>query len=201
MKKLVLTSLVALAGCCNPPDVATLDIPTQPQMASNWCWDASQKMILDFLGTAVPHSECVGANNEFSRTDCCNADSSGNTPSACNNGGWPQIPTSGTGIYDYTDTQTSNAALPYSTIQSRIYCAKQPIGFSWHWPSGGGHYMVITGYMTVGGIQYVNVNDPEPHTNLNTPNGGTATVMTYDNYVSEPGNHTHWRDDYLFVKQ
>jgi hypothetical protein len=71
MKKLALISLVSLGGCCNPPDVATLDIPTQPQMASNWCWDASQKMIPDFLGTSTPNAECVGANNEFSRTDCC----------------------------------------------------------------------------------------------------------------------------------
>jgi Papain-like cysteine protease AvrRpt2 len=200
MKRLALASLGILAGCCNPPDVASVNVPPQPQMASNWCWNASQKMILDYLGTSVPHEECVAANNEFNRTDCCNADSNGNTPSACNHGGWPQIPKSGKGIYGYTDTQTWNAALPYSTIQSQVYCSKQPVGFSWHWAGGGGHYMVITGYQVVNGVQYLNVNNPEPHTNLKRPAGGTQEVMTYDEYVAVPDDHTHWRDDYLFIK-
>jgi hypothetical protein len=83
----------------------------------------------------------------------------------------------------------------------KFTAASNRSGFSWHWPGGGGHYMVIKGYLTVNGVQYVDVNDPEPYTNLNTPNGGTETIMTYDNYVSSPGNHTHWRDDYIFVKQ
>jgi len=31
---------------------------------------------------------------------------------------------------------------------------------------------VVKGYLTVGNVQYVDVNDPEPFTNLNTLTGG-----------------------------
>lgn len=87
-------------------------------------------------------------------------------------------------------------ALTFSQIKSQIYCKKKPVAFSWHWPGGGGHMMVVKGYFTVNGVQYVDVNDPEPYTDLNTLTGGTETVMTYADYVSRTGDHTHWNDYY-----
>ena len=51
------------------------------------------------------------------------------------------------------------------------------------------------GYLTINNVQYVDVNDPEPYTNLNTISGGTETIMTYARYVSDT-DHTHWNDYY-----
>ena len=49
---------------------------------------------------------------------------------------------------------------------------------------------------TVNGVQYVDINDPEPYTNLDTLTGGTESIITYADYVSAPGDHTHWNDYY-----
>ncbi|MGH7836911.1 MAG: C39 family peptidase [Candidatus Binataceae bacterium] len=171
------------SACCNPPLVATVDVPTLPQQASNWCWAASGEMTMKFLGHDV--SECTEANNEFSLSGCC-SDNSG----SCNNGGWPQYPT-----YKFSASQTSDAALSWADVQSQIYCANKPIAFSWHWNGGGGHMMVIKGYLVVNNTQYVDVNDPEPYTNLQTISGGTEKIMTYSDYVSGSG-YTHWNDFY-----
>lgn len=55
--------------------------------------------------------------------------------------------------------------------------------------------MVVKGYLTIGGVRYVDVNDPEPFTDLAHPAGGTETIMTYARYVSDT-DHTHWNDYY-----
>ena len=179
----VFASGAVLGGCCNPPLVSTVDVPTLPQQASYWCWAASGEMTMRFLGHDV--SQCTEANNRFGLTSCCQ-DNSGD----CNNGGWPEYDK-----YHFTSTHTSDTALTWAQIQSEIYCGKRPIAFSWHWPGGGGHMMVVKGYLTVGNTQYVDVDDPEPFTNLQTLTGGTETIMTYTRYVSDT-DHTHWDDYY-----
>ena len=185
MKRLVFFSpvLVLLAGCCTPSLVATVDVPTLPQQASNWCWAASGQMTMRYFGHDV--GQCTEANNRFGLTTCCQ-----NNSGSCNNGGWPEYEK-----YGFTATQTSDAALTWNQVQSQIYCAKKPIAFSWHWPGGGGHMMVLKGYLVVNNVKYVDVNDPEPYTNLQTLAGGTETIMTYDRYVSDT-DHTHWNDYY-----
>jgi len=175
--------LVFLTSCCNPSLVATVDVPTLAQQASNWCWAASGQMTMRYLGHDV--SQCTEANNRFGLTTCCQ-----NNSGSCNNGGWPEYEK-----YGFTATQTSDAALTWKKVQSEIYCAKRPIAFSWHWPGGGGHMMVLKGYLVVNNVKYVDVNDPEPYTNLQTLDGGTETIMTYDRYVSDT-DHTHWNDYY-----
>jgi hypothetical protein len=55
--------------------------------------------------------------------------------------------------------------------------------------------MVVKGYLVFNNTQYVDVDDPEPYTNLQTLTGGTETIMTYSRYVSDT-DHTHWNDYY-----
>jgi hypothetical protein len=172
-----------LGGCCNPPLVASVNVPTMAQQASNWCWAASGEMTMRYFGHDV--AQCTEANNEFGLTGCCQ-----NNSGSCNNGGWPEYQK-----YGFTANQTSDAPLAFAEIQGEIYCSNRPFAFSWHWDGGGGHMMVLTGYSVTDNTQWVNVNDPEPYTDLQHPNGGTATVMTYSRYVSDVG-HTHWNDFY-----
>jgi hypothetical protein len=179
-----LFALGTLSACCHPPLVATIDVPKLPQQASNWCWAASGEMTMRFLGHDV--AQCVEANNRFGLTTCCE-----NNSGSCNNGGWPEYEK-----YHFAADQTSNTALTFSQIKTQIYCRKKPVAFSWHWPGGGGHMMVVKGYLTVNGVQYVDINDPEPYANLNTLTGGTESIITYADYVSAPGDHTHWNDYY-----
>ena len=185
MKRLIsaLGAAALIAGCCKPPVAATVDVPTLPQQASNWCWAASGQMTMKFFGHDV--AQCTQANNRFSKTTCCD-----NNSGSCNNGGWPEYEK-----YGFTAKHTSDAALTWEQVRSQIHCAKKPYAFSWHWSGGGGHMMVVKGYLTLNNVQYVVINDPEPYTNLNTPSGGTESIITYARYVADTG-HTHWDDYY-----
>jgi Papain-like cysteine protease AvrRpt2 len=186
-RRMTILFAMLLGGCCNPPLVATVDVPTLPQQASNWCWAASGEMTMKFLGADV--GQCTEANNRFALTTCCN-----NNSGSCNNGGWPEYPK-----YGFTSTQTADTALTWAQVQSQIYCSNKPVAFSWHWTGGGGHMMVLKGYLTVEDVQYVDVDDPEPFTDLTTLSGGTETIMTYARYVSDT-DHTHWNDYYDITK-
>ena len=79
-------------------------------------------------------------------------------------------------------------------MQGKIYCAKRPFAFTWHWTGGGGHMMVARGYMTIDGTNYVYRNNPLP------VGVGTVDIITYSNYVSG-SDHTHWDDYYAIAKQ
>ncbi len=185
---LVLGFVLFAAGCCNPPtNIASQPVTLDAQQTSMWCWAASGKMTMDFLHPASNVQECDEANKRFGRTDCCNSP----VPAACVNGGWPEYPK-----YTFSASHTSDSPLSWADLKSQIYCAKKPVAFTWHWNNGGGHMMVATGYVTVGGVNYVSVNNPLPE-NASVSAGGTQEIYTYDNYVGGAGyNHTHWDDYY-----
>lgn len=174
---------MSAAGCiCVPPDIANQPVALRAQETSMWCWAASGEMVMDFLGTNV--SQCDEANKRFGRTDCCNSP----VPGACVNGGWPEF-----GKYGFTFHTTSNAPLSWSDLQKQIHCKKRPFAYSWHWSGGGGHMMIVHGYVRVLGMNFVAINDPWP------PNVGDQRILTYAAYVSGSG-YTHWDDYYDVTK-
>lgn len=177
-----LVSLLLLGGCCTPEPVTTQPVAVRGQETGMWCWAASGEMCMDFLGASV--DQCDEANKRFARTDCCNSP----VPSDCVNGGWPEFPK-----YGFTSSHTSNAPLTWDQVKDQIYCKKKPFCMTWHWTSGGGHMMVVRGYITLDGTNYVYRNNPLP------VGVGTADIITYDNYVSGAG-HTHWDDYYDITK-
>jgi hypothetical protein len=177
-------SAAVYAGCACSPEVAkTLAVTLRPQETSMWCWAASGEMCMEFFGASI--EQCDEANKRFGRTDCCNNP----VPNACVNGGWPEFTK-----YGFTSSHTSDAALTWAQIQEQIYCKNKPVAFTWHWTGGGGHMMVIRGYMTVAGVDYVYRNNPLP------VGVGTADIIPYSDYVSGSG-HTHWDDYYDITKQ
>jgi hypothetical protein len=139
-------------------------------------------MTMNFVHPASNIQQADEANKRFGRTDCGNSP----TPAACINGGWPEY-----AKYGFTFDKTSNAALSWKDLKNEIYCRKKPFAFSWHWDGGGGHMMVATGYVQIGEVAYVAVNNPWP------PTGGTREIVTYDTYVGNAAmDHTHWDDFY-----
>jgi papain like cysteine protease AvrRpt2 len=181
-------SSVSVAACCNPPaNIGSQAVTLNGQQTSMWCWAASGQMTMNFLRPASAVQQCDEANKRFGRTDCCNSP----TPAACVNGGWPEYTK-----YSFKADTTSDAALTWNQITSQIYCAKKPFAFAWHWNNGGGHMMVATGYVTVGGVQYVSVNNPWPPSSASSA-GGVQEIYTYDKYVGGQGqDHSHWNDYY-----
>jgi hypothetical protein len=138
---------------------------------------------MDFLGTDV--QQCDEANKRFSRTDCCNNP----VPNACINGGWPEFDK-----YGFTFSRTSDTALTWQQLTEQIFCKNKPIAFSWHWNGGGGHMMVVKGYVSVDGSNFVYVADPW------APNVGDQRLVSYAAYVSGSG-YTHWDDFYDITKK
>lgn len=179
----VVVLLLVLVGCCRPEVMATQPVALRPQETGMWCWAASGEMAMDFLGTDV--TQCDQANRRFGRTDCCNNP----VPNACVNGGWPEF-----AKYGFNSEHTSDAPLSWEQVRSEIYCAKRPFAFSWHWSGGGGHMMIVRGYVTLEGTNYVYVNDPW------APNVGDQRIIPYDAYVSGAG-YTHWDDYFRIARQ
>ncbi len=177
----------------NQPLLVALD----PQLESNWCWAAGGQMVMGYLGTTV--QQCVEANYNVSRTDCCTNPSS----SACNQGGWPAWSNNGFNATVVYGGGSNPAAISFAQLQAE-FAANRPVGFGWHWNSGGGHYMVATGTeVDEDNVQYVTFNDPW------APNVGEQVTLTYAEWVSgtatDPtvggASYTHWRDDYGISKQ
>jgi hypothetical protein len=185
---LALASSLLLTACpkdrkCAPPGARTLSVPLKAQRTSMWCWAASGQMTMNYIHPASGVSQADEANKRFGRTDCGNSP----TPSQCIKGGWPEYDK-----YKFSSTRTSNTALTWAKLKAEIGCARRPFAFSWHWPDGGGHMMVLIGYKQIRGIRYVLVNNPWPP----TPKAGAQTWMTYNRYVEAAGHHTHWDDFY-----
>lgn len=174
---------LAAAGCCDPPLTQTRAVTLRGQEQSNWCWAASGQMVMNTLGASV--TQCDEVNRRYGRTDCCNTP----TPSACNQTGWPEPDR-----YGFTFRTTSDAPLTWAQVKEEIHCGGRPFAFSWHWPGGTGHMMVVTGYKTDMGTNYMYVSDPLPQ------NAGSLNIYTYDYYNTSPGHHTHWNDYYAFVR-
>jgi hypothetical protein len=189
-----------ISGCCIPNLITSLPVTLHPQETQNWCWAASGQMVMDYLGHNV--SQCTEANNRFGRKDCCNIDLCP-VPTEppqydllhncinCVCGGWPEF-----NKYGFSFKKTSNAPLTWKQLREQLcqkkYCRSKPFAFSWHWPGGGGHMMVVKGYLSLLGNNYVIVLDPW------SPCQGDERIITYDFYNTSPGDHTHW-DDYYDV--
>jgi hypothetical protein len=175
-----------LSSCCTPSAlIGSQPVPVTGQHTDSWCWAASGQMTMNFLGATV--TQCDEANRRFGRTDCCNSP----TPAACVMGGWPEYDK-----YGYTASHTSNAPLTWDQVKEEIYCDKEPFAFSWHWSGGGGHMMVVSGYLQLNGTNYVVINDPLP---WDATAGGSQRVSLYTAYVSGTG-YTHW-DDYYDIRK
>ena len=164
----------------------SLSITLRSQETNMWCWAASGRMTMEYLGHSV--SQCVQANNRLGRTDCCAIAACPNPPTndPCVQGGWPEY-----SKYGFTATNTSDAALSFAQLWEQFTCKGKPVAFSWHWPGGGGHMMVVRGAKILSdNTQMVLVSDPW------SPCSGDVRWITYASYVQVAGDHTHWRDYY-----
>ncbi len=188
MKRLKLFCLLAAAllsgACaCSPEPLASQAVALRGQETPVWCWAASGEMCMDFLGTDV--SQCDEANKRFGRTDCCNNP----RPAACVNTGWPEFDK-----YGFNFNRTHDTALTWNQLKEQIECKKKPFAFSWHWPGGGGHMMVVKGYVEADGTNWVYYDNPLP------VGVGSHELKTYPDWVSGSG-YTHWDDFYDITKQ
>lgn len=191
LKFMLVSVLCFFCFTCIGYDDIILNVPLYAQQTNMWCWAASGEMIMSYLGNDVP--QCTQANNRFGYDYCCPVPPCPNPN--CIQGGWPEYDK-----YGFTFSSTSwGTALTWEQLKGQIDSNK-PVGFSWGWTGGGGHYMVAKGYTTSYGTDMVAVNDPWPPGSGCTTNGGVSKLITYSEYVSS-STHEHWKDDYNITEK
>lgn len=181
--------LLILSGCCKPEISGNVSNRLRPQETNNWCWAATTQMLAQHFDVSV--TQCSLANQRFGRADCCNPKSdAGNCPKtdSCNRPGWLMLGFCG------LDFEEDTNALSWSKLRKQIYCSKKPMGYAYGTPGVVGHVVVIKGYITLGGTDYVILNDPW------NPCNGQERIITYDEYADPAGSRTHWRTWYNLKK-
>jgi hypothetical protein len=128
-----------------------LSFTMQAQLASNWCWAATSNSVSHFYWSLSTWTQCKIVNAELGRTDACNTP----TPAGAN------IPWYLDKALDRTHNFVSIHAAPATFAQIRAEIdAGRPMGARIGWNGGGGHFMVIYGYSTWLGQEYVDIDDP-----------------------------------------
>lgn len=195
MKKLIIICSMAVAGlfftgCCSPEVVGSVPNTLRDQETNNWCWAATTQMLADHFGITV--KQCDLANHRFGKTNCCNPQNDGSScpkTNDCNSPGWLELDFAG---LTFSETTT---ALSWTNLKKQIYCKKKPMGYAYGTPNVVGHVLVVKGYITVGGTDYVILNDPW------SPCVGEERLITYAEYVDPAGSKTHWRTWYDLAKK
>lgn len=146
----------------------------QAQTQTNWCWAATSVSVSRFYWTGSAWTQCQVASSELGRTDCCNSP----VPSPCN------VPW----YLDRALTRTNNfvsltGQLTFAQVKAEID-AGRPVGARVGWSGGGGHFMVIYGYRTVGLTRYFDIADP-------IYGNSSPTVTTFSTNYQGSGTWTH----------
>ncbi|NNE75480.1 MAG: hypothetical protein HKN31_00200 [Pricia sp.] len=185
-----LTFLGIAQSCCTPSaTIGSVNNTLRPQETNNWCWAAVTQMIAQNEGQIV--SQCDLANHRFSKTNCCDFENQGAScpkTSDCNMPGWLELTFAGVNFSEDVN------ALSWAKLKKSIYCSKDVLGFAYGTPGVVGHVVAVKGYVSVGGTQYVVLNDPW------SPCNGSERLITYDEYVNPAGTSTHWRTWYGISK-
>jgi hypothetical protein len=187
---LLLLSILIFYGCCNPEISGNVPNTLRPQQTNNWCWAAVTQMLAQHLNISV--TQCDLANHRFGRTDCCNNENEGSEcpkTDSCNMPGWLELDFAGV-KFDETSSARS-----WEEIRSQIYCSKKPMGYAYGTPGVVGHVVVIKGYITLAGTNYVILNDPW------SPCNGSERIITYEEYADPAGSSTHWNTWYNIAQK
>lgn len=181
--------LFMLNACCDPEITGSVSNTLRPQETNNWCWAATTQMLAQHFNVTV--SQCSLANQRFGLTNCCDPKNDGSDcpkTNDCNKPGWLMLTESG---LTFEETTT---ALTWDKLRRQIYCSKKPMGYAYGTPGVVGHVVVIKGYLTLSGTNYVVLNDPW------SPCVGQERIITYEQYADPAGTATHWRTWYNLNK-
>jgi hypothetical protein len=141
-----------------------LPVPLFGQEANNWCWAASDQMVLAYYSYYIP--QCAVADNHL-HLGCCPSTPGG----VCDVTGDSHIQ------YYFPRAIKVPGPLGFGKIMDEIK-ANRPIIYSRDWTNGG-HLMVATGYkLTSSGIKYILRNNSI---------GPSSALIRYEEYVGGPG--------------
>jgi hypothetical protein len=182
---------ISFEGCkCYPEISGNVPNTLRPQETNNWCWAATTQMLSENLGIVV--TQCDLANHRFGKANCCDFETAGVScpkTSDCNTPGWLELDYAGV---KFSETST---ALSWEDLRKQIYCSKKPMGYAYGTSGVVGHVLVIKGYITLAGTNYLILNDPW------APCAGAERIITYEEYADPAGTSTHWNTWYNIAKK
>lgn len=182
--------LLFFGSCCKPEITGNVANTLRPQETNNWCWAATTQMLAQHLSVSV--TQCSLANIRFGRTDCCNPQNDGAScpkTNACNMPGWIMLDECG------CKSDETTSALSWDDLRKQIYCSKKPMAWAYGTSGVVGHVVIVKGYLTLSGTNYVVLNDPW------APCTGQERIITYAEYTDPAGTSTHWRTWYNIAKK
>jgi hypothetical protein len=121
------------------------------QLESNWCWAATSTSVAKFYDPDSTWTQCLVANNQTGRTDCCGSGASG----ACNVYGFLDKALTAVGRLQ----SWSGSVASTSQIETEVTFAR-PLCLRVAWSGGGAHFLAIKGQYSTNGTDYVTVDDP-----------------------------------------
>jgi hypothetical protein len=127
----------------------SLSFTMQTQTQTEWCWAATSTSVSIFYTPASAWTQCGVANQELGRADCCTNGGNCNRP-------W---------YLDKALTRTGNfadfrpGAGSFQDVITELD-ADRPFGCRVEWTGGNGHFVVLAGWRSGGGVDYVDVHDP-----------------------------------------
>lgn len=155
-----------------------LNCPVPRQQQSNWCWCATTLGVHLMFQPGNPTTQCRAANQILVRTDACT-----NPSGAAVN--IPYYLDRALATFGHLRAPTIGAALAASQVDQEIQAGK-PVGTRIGWSGGGGHFMVIEGYLA-GAVPRVAIHDPIYG----------RSDMDYSAYLSSYQGSGTWTHSYL----
>lgn len=128
-----------------------LNFTMQQQAQSQWCWAATATSTSLFYSATSAWTQCTVVNSTLGQTICCNTPWFGN----CNKPWYIDRALSTTGNLNYMVSSQITMAQVKAEID-----AGHPLGARIGWSGGGGHAVVIYGYMTVLNTIWLCIGDP-----------------------------------------
>lgn len=127
-----------------------LSFNMQRQTGNNWCWAATSTSVSLFYNVQSTWSQCKVATHAFPTESCCSSP----IPLPCDIPWYLDLALSITGNF-------INLLQPlnFKDIKRELRSGRV-IGARIEWVGGNGHFVVIYGYRTVAGINYLYIDDP-----------------------------------------
>lgn len=122
----------------------------QHQLQTNWCWSATSVSVAHYYASTSSWTQCEMANRELGQTTCCTNGSG----SQCNQGHVLDAPLRRANVLDHM----TGGTVAYATVRGEID-AGRPLPIRIGWAGGGGHFVALDGYRTLGD-EWVAIGDP-----------------------------------------
>lgn len=150
-----------------PVPYKRLEVPLQAQEQSLWCWAGTAQMIMAYHKVSVRQLDLA---KKVVRDPLPGIEGA----RRFNRGGWPPFRQ---WAFERR-LRSGRSPLSQEDVLKEID-AGRPFAVSWRYRDGGGHMLVIVGYLWIGDELWLVANDPWPP----GESGGDRSLISYDHYV------------------